>query len=179
MNMFALVGLAGVTAGLLYVFVEQKPADVYDMPVSEVYAKLIKTDLGEAESEPSMKLNVSRTGNGKDNLTWQRSGPHFSQTCNIKLTPIAEDAERTHVAIKCKTASGPAGAGIGMLHKISRNANIERIDAALTGREYNKDHAASTASRWPDDGVDGSYGAAVQKAHEMDAEMRETQNQVY
>jgi hypothetical protein len=177
MNMFAGVGLLGVTGVLLYVFVEQKPADVYDMPMKDVYAQLIKTDLGEATAEPWMGLTTSRTGNGRDSLTWKRSTSHFGQTCNIKLTPVEGDAERTHVAIKCNTGSAPAGAAIGMVHNMARNQNIERIDAALTGREYDKDRAGSTSSRWPGDGVDGSYATAVKKAHEMDAEMRKMQQQ--
>jgi hypothetical protein len=64
-----------------------------------------------------------------------------------------------------------------MVHNMARNQNIERIDAALTGREYDKDRAGSTSSRWPGDGVDGSYATAVKKAHEMDAEVRKMQQQ--
>jgi hypothetical protein len=175
--MFAGVSLLGVTGVLLYVFVEQRPADVYDMPMKDVYAQLIKTDLGEATAHPSMGLTTSRTGNGRDILTWKRSTAHFGQACTIKLAPFEGDANRTHVAIKCDTGSAPAGAAIGMVHNMARNQNIERIDAALTGRAYDKDRVASTSSRWPDDGVDGSYATALKKAHEMDAEMRKLQQQ--
>ena len=69
--------------------------------------------------------------------------------------------------------SGMAGAAAGMVHNMMRNAYIERVDATLTGRPFDKQLAVgSTASGWPDDGIDGSLATAQVKALKMDAEMR-------
>ena len=59
-----------------------------------------------------------------------------------------------------------------MVHNMLRNEYIERVDATLTGRPYDKQLAmGATAARWPGDGVDGSMTTAVATAIKMDADM--------
>lgn len=177
MNIYGFGGLAIVGALLFYFLVEQKPADVYDMPMDQAYSLLKAADLGEADKPDWSSLTTSNSGNGRDKLTWKRRTSHSSQTCEIQLAPFEGDAARTHVAIDCNLNAPSAGAAQGINHRLAREANIERIDAALTGRPFDADRAGSTSARWPGDGVDGSYATAASTAIKMDADTRRMQQQ--
>jgi hypothetical protein len=174
MKLLAIGGFGALAAGLLYVFVDQKPADVYDMPVSQAYSLLANvkydplTDSGAAGG-----IRRTTSGNGSDKVTWTTTGSHVNRSCELKLAPFEGDAERTHVTVKCAGGGAGEGAAAGMAHNLHRNNIIERVDATLTGRPYDQQRAGSTASRWPGDGVDGSLGKAMGDALEMDRQMKE------
>ncbi|MWV28297.1 hypothetical protein [Aurantiacibacter rhizosphaerae] len=171
MNILAGAGFAAVAAGLLYVFVDQKPADVYDMPVDQAYGLLTSVDFGESKGD----VMRTSTGNGSNKVTWRTRGSHVGRACDLALAPFEGDAARTHVTVTCQGGGAGEGAAAGMAHNMHRDNVIERLDARLTGRAFDSARVGSTASRWPSDGVDGSYGTAVSKAIEMDREVREMQ----
>ncbi len=171
MNFFAGAGFVAMAAGLLYVFVDQKPADVYDMPVNQAYGLLTSVDFGES----SGSVQRTSTGNGSNKVTWHTRGSHVGRSCELALAPFEGNAAQTHVTVTCQGGGAGEGAASGMAHNMHRDGVIERVDATLTGRAYDSARAGSTASRWPSDGVDGSYGTAVATAIEMDREVREMQ----
>ena len=176
MKVFAFGGFAALAGVLLFVFVEQKPADVYDMPVKDAYLKLSRVDFGElTRGQKAAGIEYSVSGNGKNTVYWTTQGSHVRQKCDLMLAPLPDDAGKTHVTVHCAGGSASAGAAAGMLHNSMRNTVIERVDATLTGRPFDKSRAGETASRWPGDGVDGSYGTAVNTALKMDAEVRKMQ----
>lgn len=178
MNLLAGGALVAVGAGLFYFLVEQKPADVYDMPVSDAYSLLTKVDFGKrTEGEQAAQISYSSRGNGRDKVFWGISGSHTRRQCDIQLTPFEGDAARTHVAIACQGGGAGEGAAAGIAHNMVRNRMIERIDATLTGREYDVTRVGASSSRWPGDGVDGSLGTAAGKALEMNAEMNKMQRE--
>ena len=169
MKLLAVGGFAALAAGLLYVFVEQKPGDVYDMPVAEAYGRLSTVTLTEDGKGPYGRLATNVAGNGSNQVTWSGSGAHASRRCALALKPFEGDAERTHVTVDCKGGGSPSdGAASGMAHNMHRNKVIELVDATLTGRAYDAAKVASTSSRWPGDGVDGSLGTAMRQSLEMD-----------
>ena len=173
MNWLAGTGFIGLAAGLLYIFVDQKPADVYDMPVQNAYALLVNPDFGDL-SDGAKALNTQRSavGNGRDKVTWRTSGSHSRRECALQLAPFEGDASRTHITVTCQGGGAGEGAAAGMAHNMHRNRVIERVDATLTGRPFDPQRVGSTASRWPGDGVDGSYAGAVNSAMQMDMEMK-------
>lgn len=171
MNMFTGAGLAALAACLLYIFVDQKPADVYDLPVDRTYALLTNVDFGEA----SDRVTRTSVGNGSDKVTWRTRGSHVSRSCMLDLAPFEGDAARTHITVTCDGGAAGDGAASGITHNLHRNNVIERVDATLTGRPFDQDMAGATSSRWPSDGVEGGYANAVGRATEMDREVREVQ----
>ncbi len=175
MNLLPLAGFGAVGAVLLYVFVDQKPADVYEMPVSNAYGLLSTATLTEDGKGPYGRLDTSVAGNGSNQIYWSGSGAHASRKCTLQLQPFEGDAARTHVTVDCKGGSMSDGAAAGMAHNMHRNQVIELVDATLTGRAYDPSNVGEIASRWPGDGVDGSLGTAMGNAIEMDREMRSMQ----
>ena len=176
MKWFVGIVLLAATAGLLFVLVERKPADVYDLPVDRTYELLVNVDFGElSEGQRAVELQRTSVGNGFDSVTWRTRASHVSRSCDLKLAPFDGDAARTHITVTCNGGGAGEGAAAGMAHNIYRDSVIERIDATLTGRPFDSARAVSTSSRWPSDGVDGSYGTAVATALEMDREVREMQ----
>lgn len=160
--------LVAVTAGLLYVFVDQKPADVFDMPVNAAYAKLQQVDFGPLSEGQKVLHTVNKvSGNGSNQLTWTQTGDMARFSCKIDLAPLPENAARTHVQVTCEGGGAGDGAAAGMVHNMHRNSVIERIDATLTDRAYDPARIGSTASRWPGDGVDGSLATAQKEALTM------------
>lgn len=176
MNLWVGSGLIVTTAALLYIFVEQKPADVYDMPPAQAYSLLANVTY-EPLNEGARAAGIERAtkGNGSDKVTWITQGSHVYRECTLQLGPFEDDAARTKVTVQCGGGGAGEGAAAGMAHNLHRNNVIERIDATLTGRPYDLGRAGATASRWPGDGVDGSFRTAAKTAIEMDREVREMQ----
>ena len=167
----ALLALAG---GAVYFFASPKPADVYPMPMQEAYARLMAVDFGDmSEGEKALDTTKTARGNGVSKVTWVHHGDMAHYECDMDLHPWSEDAAQTHVTVTCKGGGAGDGAAAGMAHNMFRNGIIERVDATLTGRPYDKQLAmGATAYRWPGDGVDGSLGKATGDALKMDAAMR-------
>ena len=179
MKIIAGIGFLALAGGAVYFFASPRPADVYPMPMQEAYAKLVGVDFGEM-SEGQKALNTTKTarGNGVSKVTWISQGDMSHRECDLDLRPWEEDAAQTHVTVTCKGGGAGEGAAAGMAHNLFRNGIIERVDATLTGRAYDKQLAAgATAYRWPGDGVDGSLGKAAGDALKMDAEMRKMRNE--
>ena len=169
-------GLVAVTAVLLYVFVEQKPADVFDMPVKEAYLKLSNVDFGPMSEGQKVLNTVNKiSGNGMNRVTWLQQGDMARYECDIDLKPLPDDAAKTHVTVTCEGGGAGDGAAAGMVHNMHRNRVIERIDAALTGRAFDSSKVGSTSSRWPGDGVDGSLAGAQKEALQMASDMAKMQ----
>lgn len=174
MNWMTMGGLGALTVGLFYMFVEQKPADIYDMPVLQAYALLSNAKFEPmTQSGVAADLQRSASGNGRDTIYWSLTGSHVARKCEISLVPADGDEARTHVSVNCRGGAPSDGAAQGITHNYHRNAVIERIDATLTGRPFDASRAAETAFLWPDDGVEGGYVSAAKKAVEMDREMRQ------
>ncbi|MEL6877804.1 MAG: hypothetical protein AAGL68_06870, partial [Pseudomonadota bacterium] len=73
MNWVAGSALVAVGAGLFWMFVEQAPADVYDMPVNQAYALLKDADLdaGYVKLKTGGSERTSTTsGFGGDRAVW-------------------------------------------------------------------------------------------------------------
>jgi hypothetical protein len=179
MKLLAVGGFAAVGAVLLYMFVEQKPADVYDMPVNQAYGLLADVKY-EPLSEGAIAAEIERTtvGNGSDKVTWATRGSHVGRSCDLLLAPFEGDANRTHVTVKCAGGGAGEGAAAGIAHNMHRNRVIERVDATLTGRPFDGNRVGATSSRWPDDGVDGSLGKAMGDALEMERDMHQLQQEM-
>nr|WP_137678142.1 hypothetical protein [Parerythrobacter lutipelagi] len=174
MNIFAGTGLVAVAGGLLYVFAQPSAPDVYNMPVGTAYTQLANVDFGElTDGQKAAKIQYSARGNGKDKVFWTTRGSHVRVECELSLQPAPEAADSTHVTVTCNGGSASDGAASGIAHNMHRNTVIERLDAALTGRPFDRERAGQTAYRWPGDGVEGGYANAVGKAIEMDHEMRQ------
>jgi hypothetical protein len=177
-GMRILIGAVIVAAAAMFFFVRMQPADVYAMPVAEAYQKLSAIKF-EPMSEGQKVLHTERsiTGGGPDTLIWSEHGDMAALECELKLAPLPKDSAKTHVTVTCKGGGAGEGAAAGISHNLQRNRVIEHVDAALTGRPFNAAKAASTASGWPGDGVDGSYTTAVATAIKMDAETRRMQRE--
>lgn len=179
MKIVAGVGFLAVAGAAIYFFAAPQPADVYAMPIQEAYAKLVAVDFGEmSDGEKTLDTKKTASGNGTNQVTWVHRGDMAHYECVMGLRPLADDAEKTHVTVTCSGGGAGNGAAAGMAHKYFRNSIIERVDATLTGRPYDKELArGATAYRWPGDGVDGSLATATGGALKMDAEMRKMQSQ--
>ncbi len=172
-------GFVAVAAVLLYVFVEQKPADVFDMPVKDAYAKLTQVDFGPLSEGQKVLNTVNRiSGNGQNRVTWTQQGDMARFECAIDLAPLPDDAAKTHVKVTCEGGGAGDGAAAGMVHNMHRNGVIERIDATLTGRPFDRAKIGSTASRWPGDGVDGSLATAQKEALQMSHDMAKMEREM-
>jgi hypothetical protein len=168
----------GGTVAALYFFVSPRPADVYPIPMSEAYTKLVHVDFGEmSEGEKVLDTTKTAKGNGKNKVTWIRKGDMSYQECALELAPLSDDAAQTHITVTCQGGGAGDGAAAGMVHNLMRDRVIERVDATLSNRPYDKDRASATASRWPSDGVDGSLATAQAEALRMDSEMHKFQNE--
>lgn len=143
--------------------------NVYDMPVSEAYAKLANLRVAPSGTGPFGQLNTTTTGSGRT-VTWSASGSHAALRCVATLVPVEE--ARTRVDLTCGGAGAGSGAAAGMENNLIRKRVIEMIDAKLSGRPYDPQRANGiTASSWPADAAGhGNYGDAVGKAVEMDRE---------
>jgi hypothetical protein len=178
MNIWAGTGFVALAGGLIYYFVDQKPADVYDMPVGQAYSLLYNVKYEPlTEGQVAAEIERSTSGNGTDTVTWETRGSHTRRSCDLKLVPFEGDAERTHVTVTCAGGGAGEGAAAGIVHNMHRNGVIERVDATLTGRPFNSQQIGETSSRWPSDGVDGSLGGAINEAVEMDRDMRKMQRE--
>ena len=173
MKLFAGGAFLAVAAGSVYMFGGQRPADVYAMPVPDVYRALSTVQFGEM-SEGAKVLHTKNVigGNGHDKVTWLQHGDMAAFKCDMDLAPLPNDPQQTKITVTCDGSGAGDGAAAGMVHNMHRNAVIERIDATLDQRAYSKEKAlGSTASRWPGDGVDGSLVHAQGEALKMAADM--------
>ena len=170
MNLAAGTGLVALAGGLLWFFVEQKPADVYDMPVEQAYAQLSNVDFTAWGSE-----GRSSVGNGSDKLTWRSVSNIGLRECELKLAPYEGDAARTHIAVTC---GGDAGAEPSFSNHMFRNHVIEQLDATLTGRTFDKGKIGETSQRWPSDGVDASMGGVIREANKIQAEHAQSMSEI-
>jgi len=173
---FAIIGglaLAAALPGCQF----RHAADVYAMPVSEAYAKLIKVDFGPlSEGEKALRTKKTASGNGRDQVVWQQGGDIAAFACKLDLAPLPDDTAQTKVTVTCGGGGAGSGAAAGMLHNLLRNEYIERVDATLTGRPYDKQLAqGATAYRWPGDGVDGSLAKATNDALKMQSDLKKMQ----
>lgn len=167
MRLFA--GGVILAAGLGFVFLRQHPADIYPVPVAAAYEKLSNVTF-EPLSEGATALNVTRTigGNGVDKVIWTEKGDMAAYRCDLKLAALPGDARQTHITVACSGGGAGDGAAAG-LAKMHRNAVIEHVDAALSGRPFDATRADITAYRWPGN---GSIGTAAGQAPKTGAEMR-------
>ncbi|MGH6616313.1 hypothetical protein [Sphingomonas sp.] len=167
-----LAGGVILAAGAAYLFLRQHPADVYPVPVATAYETLstIKFEPpGDGATAPHVTNEIS--GNGVDKVIWTEKGDLATYRCDLKLAALPGDAGQTHVFVTC----GGSGAGDGAaaaLTKRHRNAVIEHVDAALSGRPFDAARADITAYRWPGEGVDGGTGTAAGQARKADAATR-------
>ena len=172
-GMGAGIAFLATAAGAVFMFVKPQPADVYDMTVKTAYDRLTHADFGPHHGDP-----MTASGNGYNVVTWGQNGNFNSFTCKMHLDPLPNNKDKTKVSLDCFGASPAAGGADGMLHVMMRNEYIERIDATLKGRPFNKELAqGATAARWPGDGVDGSIGTAVNKAIQMQGDMAKLQRE--
>lgn len=164
-------------AGAALVFVTSEPADVYDMPISAAYARLTNVNFGaNAHGEDALHTVKTASGNGHDVVTWAQQGDFATFSCKMHLSPLPDDLQKTKVAVNCQGGSMAAGAAEGMVHAMMRNEYIERLDATLKGRPFDKQLAlGATASRWPGDGVDGSLGTAINSSVQMQGDIARLQ----
>lgn len=157
-------------AALLALSACGKP-DVYALTTDEAYRRLSAAELEPSGDGVFGRLETSVSGNSADEVTWAAGGAHAAYACRLGLKKV--DAAHTHVAVNCEGGSPSSGAAAGLEHTMVRNRVIEMVDATLTGRAFNPQLAGgTTAWRWPDDGVDGSYANAAAGAIQMDAQMR-------
>lgn len=178
MNLAGGIFFVGLAGGAIYFFASPRPADVYAMPVDLAYAKLVDVDFGPlSEGEVALDTVKTASGNGRDKVTWVHKGDMAYYKCNLALAPLPDDTAQTHVTVTCDGGGAGNGAAAGMAHNLFRSRIIERVDATLTDRPFDKDRAGATASRWPGDGVDGSLGTASTEALKMNAEMRRMQRE--
>lgn len=168
--MYGVIAAVGV-GGVAFMYANRQPADVYAMPVNQVYAQLANVDFGsdidETNGHGQQVVRTAR-GNGSNQLTWTESGGRINFECRLDLQPWEDDEAKTQITVTCQgPASVSQGPTSGMAHKYRRSRVIERIDATLTGREYSPARAGATSDEWPGDGVDGSIGAAADSMGEL------------
>lgn len=145
--------------------------DVYAVSLHEAYKRLDAAEIEPSGNGVFYTLETSVSGNSADEVTWEAGGPMATYSCSMRLKKV--DDTHTHVTVDCKGGSPSSGAAAGMEHTMIRGRVIEMVDAALTGRKFDPALANGvTAARWPGDGVDGSYAAAVGTALKMDSDTR-------
>lgn len=145
--------------------------DEYPMSRQHAYEKLVAAKIVPGGNGPFFRLETDIRGNGLSEVTYDASGSMARHVCTMRLAALAED--RTKVAVTCEGGGAGDGAAGGMVHNMIRNRVIELVDATLKGRPFDPELAGgSTAYRWPDDGVDGSFVGAAAQAVKMDADMR-------
>lgn len=166
--------IAAAVATGTYAFLNRQPADVYSMPVEQVYGKLAAVRARGGDGTFIGAATISASGNGKDVVHWTSTAPHSARECTLKLARHQSDAAKTHVSVTCRGGSLSDGAAAGMAHNLFRNAIIEKLDSTLNGRPFDPRRSmGATAASWPDDGVDGSYGTAVKQAIRMQNDFAE------
>ena len=176
--MYGVIAVVGV-GGVALMFANRQPADVYAMPVNEVYARLANVDFGSlGEGERTLNTVKTARGNGTNMVTWTERGDMAGFECQLGMRPWEEDTNNTLVSVTCAGGGAGDGAAAGMVHNMHRNEVIERIDATLTGRQFSPERAGAAAEGWPGDGVDGSLGAATDRAFEMQNEMQQMRREV-
>lgn len=145
--------------------------DEYPMGRKAAYDKLMTAKIEPSATGPFFRLETTIDGNGGSEVTYDASGSMAHHACTMKLTELA--ADKTKVAVICEGGGAGDGAAAGMAHHLIRNRVIELVDATLKDRPFDPQLAeGSTAYRWPNDGVDGSYGTAARNALQMEADMK-------
>lgn len=167
--------LGGVVAAVLGVaWANREDPNVYEMPVADAYARLTSAKIESSYSGVLGNRDISISGNGTDKVYWRASGAHAITRCQADLTP--EGSGSTRITAFCDGGAPSAGAAAGMVHGLMRNRMIEHIDAAMTGRPFDRERAnGQTAGLWPKDvrQPDGSFGTAVNEAVKMDRDMKQ------
>ncbi|QNQ09904.1 hypothetical protein [Sphingomonas alpina] len=158
-----LAGGVILAAGAAYLFLRQHPANVYPVPVATAYETL-STIKFEPPDDGATANEIS--GNGVDKVIWIEKGDLASYRCDLKLAALPRDAGQTHVTVTCSGGGDGPAAGLAKMH---RNAVIEHVDAALSGRPFDAARADITAYRWPGN---GSIGTAAGQAPKTGAEVR-------
>ncbi|OCC23068.1 hypothetical protein MB02_12895 [Croceicoccus estronivorus] len=180
MKLLFTIVIAALTAGGLYYAISQRqPADVYALPVSDTYQRLRTADLMPGGKSFFGMMAFSSAGDGRDTVTWTGDYSHSHRSCKIDMAPWVEDPAKTKLVVTCAGGALSDGAAAGMAHNMFRAAVIEKIDSTLEGRPFDEQLArGSTASGWPDDGVDGSLATARKNAIEMSREAARMQNEL-
>jgi hypothetical protein len=161
----ALVGLALLTAAC-------GPGNIYSVTPQEAYDKLVAAPVEQSGKGPFGMLDVSAHGDGAGTVRWTISSSYGPPLCEANITP--EGADKSKIAAYC--GGGGEGAAAGIEQAMHRNAIIEHIDAALSGRAYDYQLArGSTAASWPNDPrqADSSFAGAAVGALKMEQETRQ------
>lgn len=157
MNVASLViGLVGVVGVGTYIYTSRVPADVYAMPTKAAYDRLVAVDFGPM-SEGQIALNTEKTatGNDKDEVVWTSRGDMAFYECTMRLRPLADEPDKTHVKVSCDGGGAGDGAAAGMARNLYRNGIVKRVDATLRGVPFEKgDVGNMSVAGWPDEGVD-------------------------
>lgn len=163
--------LAGAFLGVIgYAWFSSGDANVYPISQTEVYQKLRAAPVEKGNTGVFGKLDTSVSGNGDSKVYWNAGGNH----CEAEITP---EGSSSRLMAFCSGGSASDGAAAGMVSGMHRRALIEHIDAALTGRTFDKRAAlGETAARWPSDArqPDGSYGTAVGDALKMERDIKQS-----
>ncbi|HEY0012587.1 MAG TPA: hypothetical protein VGB79_06995 [Allosphingosinicella sp.] len=141
------------------------PANVYDIPPAEAYAKLIQLEHGTSAVIEVEGVREAIHGTPGQSVTWVTDSAHSYYECTAYLTP--EGPERTSINVGCSDANAPAkfaiaGAVVGQIAGDApvrlpgsgslagvRNRYIELVDSALDGRSFDPVRARSQVMGWP------------------------------
>ena len=144
--------------------------DEYPLSRKQAYDKLLSARIASSGDGPFFRLRTTITGNVGSEVTYDALGDMAHRICHMHLTEL--EPQLTKVKVTCEGGGAGEGAAAGMAHNMIRNRVIELVDATLKDRPFNPELAGgATASRWPSDGVDGSFAGAAGKALKQDAEM--------
>lgn len=176
MKVLAFGGFFVAAGAAVYFFAgAPRPANVYDMTTDEAYAKLAVEQFDESYVN-NQPIGGIVKGNGHNEVNWSNGSHNY---CDIVLGTDPQWSGDTRVDVSCN-GGGTGKTGIaGITHNLMRNEVIERVDALLTERPFDRQRATgSTAARWPSDGATGGYGAMVGDAMKMEADIRKDMHRV-
>ena len=141
MKAFLLLAGTALVFGVAYYMVgSMGGADVYDMPMAEVYAKLKSMQIERSTKGPFGMMPVAVGGDGTRLITLRIDNDPF---CNLKLSAV--EAGKTRVAASCEIQA--------LLADAFRDGLIETVDARLHSRPYDDTKARNglTSAGWPAD----------------------------
>jgi hypothetical protein len=172
MKIFMFAGCAAILAGGIYFQGGPAEANVYGLPLKDTYAKLRASEVPQSEGARAAGVTVTLSGNPGKYVMWSTRGSHVGYDCKAHLIPV--DAQSTRIIPVCEGGGAGEGAAAGMAMKMRVNAFIERIDATMTDRPYDKERAiGSTAARWPKQEISNSdIFSAQAEALKMHAEVQ-------
>lgn len=161
-----------IAAAGVYFHGPLREANVFPMPVDAVYAKLRNNPLPKnTDGQTAAQIGRTVTGVPGKSVTWRTNGSHSAYECTAKL--FAVDANTTRIIPECEGGGAGDGAAAGMTLNLVVNSFIERLDAMMNDRAYDKTRAfGATAALWPKQHIENAdIFSAQAEALRMDAEM--------